>query len=97
MQFDSQISIASACVQKLQADTINNLIRCPYLATIEIERRKHLRGKGNDDNLMDGVVQYFCRYLMAQNLSFLCFLIFLLKNHAFQVLCEMAGMTFHIG
>ncbi|KHN22789.1 N-terminal acetyltransferase B complex auxiliary subunit NAA25-like [Glycine soja] len=59
-QFDSQISIASACVQKLQADTINNLIRCPYLATIEIERRKHLRGKGNDDNLMDGIVQYFC-------------------------------------
>ncbi|KAL2955932.1 hypothetical protein AAZX31_18G056400 [Glycine max] len=48
--------------QKLQADTINNLIRCPYLATIEIERRKHLRGKGNDDNLMDGVVQYFCRF-----------------------------------
>ncbi|KAG4923594.1 N-terminal acetyltransferase B complex auxiliary subunit NAA25 isoform X2 [Glycine max] len=61
-QFDGQISIASACVQKLQADTINNLIRCPYLATIEIERRKHLRGKGNDDNLMDGVVQYFCRF-----------------------------------
>ncbi|KAG4974664.1 hypothetical protein JHK87_031485 [Glycine soja] len=61
-QFDSQISIASACVQKLQADTINNLIRCPYLATIEIERRKHLRGKGNDDNLMDGIVQYFCRF-----------------------------------
>ncbi|CAJ1960492.1 unnamed protein product [Sphenostylis stenocarpa] len=61
-QFDSQISIASACVQKLQADTVNNLIRCPYLATIEIERRKHLRGKGNDDNVMDGIVQYFCRF-----------------------------------
>ncbi|RDY04396.1 N-terminal acetyltransferase B complex auxiliary subunit NAA25, partial [Mucuna pruriens] len=61
-QFDSRISIASACVQKLQADTVNNLIRSPYLATIEIERRKHLRGKGNDDNLMDGIVQYFCRF-----------------------------------
>ncbi|KAL5170177.1 N-terminal acetyltransferase B complex auxiliary subunit NAA25 [Glycine soja] len=31
-QFDSQISIASACVQKLQADTINNLIRFGHLA-----------------------------------------------------------------
>ncbi|KAF1881581.1 hypothetical protein Lal_00021436 [Lupinus albus] len=38
------------------------MIRCPYLATIEIERRKHLRGKGNDDNLMDSIVQYFCRF-----------------------------------
>ncbi|KAK7305478.1 hypothetical protein VNO77_43384 [Canavalia gladiata] len=61
-QFDSRISIASAFIQKLQADTTNDLIRCPYLATIEIERRNHLRGKGNDDNLMDGIVQYFCRF-----------------------------------
>lgn len=69
MQFDSRLSIASAFIQKLKADTVDNFIRCPYLATIEIERRKHLRGKGNDDNLMDGIVQYFCRYLVAQNLS----------------------------
>ncbi|KAL2333032.1 hypothetical protein Fmac_014245 [Flemingia macrophylla] len=61
-QFDSRISIASACVQKLQADTANNLIRCPFLATMEIERRKHLRGKENDDSLMDGIVQYFRRF-----------------------------------
>ena len=71
MQFDSQISIASACVQKLLADTVNNLIRCPYLATIEIERRKHMRGRRNDENVMDGIVQYFCRYLMVHKLSFL--------------------------
>ncbi|KAL9320101.1 hypothetical protein ACSQ67_011940 [Phaseolus vulgaris] len=61
-EFDSQISIASACVQKLLADTVNNLIRCPYLATIEIERRKHMRGRRNDENVMDGIVQYFCRF-----------------------------------
>ncbi|OIV89029.1 hypothetical protein TanjilG_24099 [Lupinus angustifolius] len=61
-QFDSRISIASDFIQKLQADSANNMIRCPYLATIEIERRKHLRGKGNDDNLMDNIVQYFCRF-----------------------------------
>ncbi|XP_020221131.1 N-terminal acetyltransferase B complex auxiliary subunit NAA25 [Cajanus cajan] len=61
-QFDGRMSIASACVQKLQADTVNNLIRCPYLATMEIERRKHLRGKKNDDNLMNDIVQYFRRF-----------------------------------
>ncbi|KAK7289895.1 hypothetical protein RIF29_03918 [Crotalaria pallida] len=61
-QFDSQISVASDFVQKLQADIDTNMIRGPYLATIEIERRKHLRGKGNDDNLMDSIVQYFCRF-----------------------------------
>lgn len=71
VQFDSRISIASAFILKLQTDTSDNSVRCPYLATIEIERRRHLRGKGNDDNLMDVIVQYFCRYIVAQNISFL--------------------------
>ncbi|CAK8566015.1 unnamed protein product [Lathyrus sativus] len=61
-QFDSRISIASAFILKLQTDTSDSSVRCPYLATIEIERRRHLRGKGNDDNLMDVIVQYFCRF-----------------------------------
>ncbi|XP_045820585.1 N-terminal acetyltransferase B complex auxiliary subunit NAA25 [Trifolium pratense] len=61
-QFDCQISIASTFIRKLQTDTVDNSIRCPYLATIEIERRRHLRGKGNDNDLMDGIVQYFCRF-----------------------------------
>lgn len=64
VQFDSRISIASAFIRKLQTDTVDNSVRGPYLATIEIERRRHLRGKGNDNNLMDGIVQYFCRYLI---------------------------------
>ncbi|KAI5408499.1 hypothetical protein KIW84_054370 [Lathyrus oleraceus] len=59
---NSRISIASAFILKLQTDTSDNSVRCPYLATIEIERRRHLRGKGNDDNLMDVIVQYFCRF-----------------------------------
>ncbi|KAI4315952.1 hypothetical protein L6164_023975 [Bauhinia variegata] len=60
--FDSRISDALAFIQKLQADNINNSIRCPYLAIIEIERRKHLQEKGNDDNLIDAIVQYFDRF-----------------------------------
>ncbi|XP_054797516.1 N-terminal acetyltransferase B complex auxiliary subunit NAA25 isoform X1 [Prosopis cineraria] len=61
-QFDSQVSNALAFIQNLQADTINNSVRGPYLANIEVERRKHLHGKGNDDSLMDAIVQYFCRF-----------------------------------
>ncbi|XP_061359920.1 N-terminal acetyltransferase B complex auxiliary subunit NAA25 [Gastrolobium bilobum] len=61
-QFDSRISIASAFIQKLQADAVNNLIRCPYLATMEIEKRKHFCGKGNEDDLMEGIVQYYWRF-----------------------------------
>ncbi|KAL1348752.1 hypothetical protein HN51_024889 [Arachis hypogaea] len=61
-QFDSQISNASDFIQKLQDDTTNNSMRCPYLANIEIERRKLLRGKSNDESLMDAIVKYFCRF-----------------------------------
>lgn len=68
VQFDCRISKASAFIQKLQADTSNNSLRGPCLANIEIERRKHLRGKGNDDNLMDAIVEYFCRYIITFNL-----------------------------
>lgn len=62
VQFDSRISNASAFVQKLQKDTDENFIRCPYLANIEIERRKHLHGKDNDEKLMELLMQYFVRY-----------------------------------
>lgn len=61
MQFDSRISDASAFLQKLQATPSNDSIRCPYLANLEIERRKHLYGKGNDDILIEALLKYFSR------------------------------------
>lgn len=61
VQFDSRISDASTSVQKLQADSSDNLIRCPYLANLEIERRKFLYGKNNNDELMEAVLEYFLR------------------------------------
>lgn len=63
MQFDSRMSDASEFVQKLQAGTSDNTLRCPYLANLEVERRKHLYGKGDDDKLMDALMQYFFRYI----------------------------------
>lgn len=63
LQFDSRILDASTFVQKLQAETSNNLLRGPYLANLEIERRKLLYGKKNDEELMEALLQYFLRYL----------------------------------
>ncbi|KAL5580626.1 hypothetical protein UlMin_013068 [Ulmus minor] len=60
--FDSQISIASAFVLKLQEDSDNSFMRGPFLAKIEIERRKHLHGKGDEDKLMEFLKQYFVRF-----------------------------------
>ncbi|KAM7256557.1 hypothetical protein ACFE04_012298 [Oxalis oulophora] len=60
--FDSRISNASAFVNKLQEDNDNNSMRGPYLASLEIERRKHLYGKHNDDELVEALVQYFHRF-----------------------------------
>lgn len=62
MQFDSRISNASAFLQKLQEDTDKNFIRGPFLASIEIERRKHLHREVDDDKLMELLMQYFVRY-----------------------------------
>ncbi|KAJ7964264.1 phagocyte signaling-impaired protein [Quillaja saponaria] len=60
--FDTRISKASAFMQKLQADTTDNSIRCPYLAIMEIERQKHLNEKGTADKLMEALMQYFYRF-----------------------------------
>ncbi|KAJ0020446.1 hypothetical protein Pint_32451 [Pistacia integerrima] len=60
--FDSRILDASTFVQKLIADTSNNLLRGPSLANLEIERRKLLYGKNNDKELMETLLQYFLRF-----------------------------------
>ncbi|XP_030963835.1 N-terminal acetyltransferase B complex auxiliary subunit NAA25 isoform X1 [Quercus lobata] len=60
--FDSCMSNAVAFIQKLQADTSNNILRGPYLANLEVERRKHLYGKGDDDKIMEALMQYFFRF-----------------------------------
>lgn len=60
--FESCISKATEFVKKLQAGATDNSIRGPYLASLEIERRKKLFGKNNDDALVDALVQYFSRF-----------------------------------
>lgn len=64
VQFVSRISNASAFVQKLQADNNSKSIRGPYLANLEIERRKCLYGKKNEDELIEALMQYFLKYIM---------------------------------
>ncbi|THG22890.1 hypothetical protein TEA_025374 [Camellia sinensis var. sinensis] len=61
--FDSHILIAPAFVQKLFAEASTDSARCPYLANLEIERRKFLFGKGDDDKLIEALMQYFFSYI----------------------------------
>ncbi|XP_050218010.1 N-terminal acetyltransferase B complex auxiliary subunit NAA25 isoform X2 [Mercurialis annua] len=60
--FDSRLSDASIFVQKLLVDANNGFVRCPHLAILEIERRRHLYGKANDDEIMEALMQYFYKF-----------------------------------
>lgn len=60
--FDSRITRASTFVHKLQENLGNDIVRCPYLGNLEIERRKHLYGKGDEQKLMEDLIQYFFRF-----------------------------------
>ncbi|KAM7496400.1 hypothetical protein LguiA_020814 [Lonicera macranthoides] len=60
--FESRISDASAFVQTLTEKVGSDCIRCPYLANLEIERRKLLFGKGDACKLIESLMQYFSRF-----------------------------------
>lgn len=83
MQFDSRISNASAFIQRLQEDSNNKLLRGPFLANLEIERRKHMHGKGDDEKLLGALADYYVRYsfhltskVQISNSFFFCFCFF---------------------
>ncbi|KAF6144813.1 hypothetical protein GIB67_038912 [Kingdonia uniflora] len=60
--FDTRVSIASDFVETLQTNATSDSLRCPYLAKLEIERRKHLYGTGDTVNLKEALLKYFCRF-----------------------------------
>ncbi|XP_065881185.1 N-terminal acetyltransferase B complex auxiliary subunit NAA25 [Euphorbia lathyris] len=60
--FDSRLSVASALVQKLQANADDGYTRCPNLAILEIARRRHFCGKANDDEILEALMQYFYKF-----------------------------------
>ncbi|KAL9679123.1 hypothetical protein QQ045_016978 [Rhodiola kirilowii] len=59
---DSRSSAASAYMEKLQEGADSDRMRCPYLAKLEIERRKYLVGKGSDEQFLEALMQYFTRF-----------------------------------
>ncbi|CAA2953699.1 phagocyte signaling-impaired isoform X1 [Olea europaea subsp. europaea] len=59
---DTRLSNAETFVQKLMAETSNDSVRCPHLAHLEIERRKLLLGKGDAEELVKALMQYFSRF-----------------------------------
>ena len=75
MQFGSRISNVSAFVEKWLASASNDTVRCPYLANLEIERRKFLFGKGDEDKLIEALMLYFVRYITI----FIFFIILLMS------------------
>lgn len=66
LQFDSRISSALTFVQKLQTDD-NDSSRGPYLANLEIEKRRRLYKKSDDRKLMEALLKYFGRFVLAHN------------------------------
>ncbi|KAK9168029.1 hypothetical protein Syun_000169 [Stephania yunnanensis] len=60
--FNSRMSKASIFIEKLQAKAIDSFVRCPYLASLEIEKRKRLYLKAQGDKLRDALSDYFCRF-----------------------------------
>ncbi|KAF2290270.1 hypothetical protein GH714_006936 [Hevea brasiliensis] len=59
---NSRLSNASAFLLKFQVDANNCFLRGPYLAILEIERRRHLYGKSNYDDIMKALMQYFFKF-----------------------------------
>lgn len=64
MQFDSRMSRAVNFVQKLMAANSNSE-RGPYLALLEIERKKLSFERGDADKFFEDLMQYFTRYVMS--------------------------------
>lgn len=67
MQFNSRISSAVSLVQRLQTDCNGGFVRGAYLANIEIERRCRLCGTKHDDNFVEALLTYFCRFVFLFN------------------------------
>lgn len=63
VQFDSRMLGAVSFVQKLME--ANNSERGPYLALLEIERRKLLCEKGDAEKFVEDLMQYFIRYALT--------------------------------
>ncbi|KAG0498549.1 hypothetical protein HPP92_002844 [Vanilla planifolia] len=59
--FDSRIESALSFVQKLQMEAHDGQTRCPYLAAIELERQRRMKGRVND-KLMEALLIYFNRF-----------------------------------
>lgn len=66
LQFDSRILSALHFVQTLQTEVNNDFSRGPYLANLEIEKRRCLYRKYNDGKLMGALLKYFCRFVLTQ-------------------------------
>ncbi|XP_078178732.1 tetratricopeptide repeat (TPR)-like superfamily protein isoform X2 [Carex rostrata] len=62
-EFDIRLSSALSFVEELQKDAVKNCTRGPYLAAVEIERRRSLMsGNCNKSKVVEALVNYFERF-----------------------------------
>ncbi|KAJ4779209.1 hypothetical protein LUZ62_063466 [Rhynchospora pubera] len=61
-EFDIRLSSALSFVEELQKDAVQNCTRGPYLAAIEIERRRSLNGNSNNSKVVEALVNYYERF-----------------------------------
>jgi N-terminal acetyltransferase B complex non-catalytic subunit len=51
-------------VEELQKDAVKNCTRGPYLAAVEIERRRSLNEDCNNSKVVEALVNYFERFVV---------------------------------
>eukprot|EP01018_Ginkgo_biloba_P000164 Gb_27006 [translate_table: standard] len=61
-EFDLRISNVRSFIQKLQNKEVHDVRRGPFLANLELEKRRHIFGKANTEELIQAILEYFRRF-----------------------------------
>lgn len=61
-EFDLRVSDVRSFIQKLQENNVHEVRRGPFLANIEIEKRRLMFGKTDNGELMQAFLEYFRRF-----------------------------------
>lgn len=61
-EFDLRVSEVRSFIQKLQENNVHEVRRGPFLANIEVEKRRLMFGKKNNGELMQSFLEYFRRF-----------------------------------
>ncbi|XP_078445054.1 tetratricopeptide repeat (TPR)-like superfamily protein isoform X2 [Wolffia australiana] len=60
--FEERLAIASSFIRQLMLKVNGDSVRCPFLATIEIEKCRRLHGGVENGRILEALLEYFCRF-----------------------------------